>query len=257
MTRIISIVSGKGGVGKTTLVANLGTLLATKFNKEVIVIDCNLTTSHLSLYLGMYYCPTTINKVLLGESHIYDAMHEHFTGMKVIPASLSLKDIQGIDFTRIHETIRKLEGKADFILLDIATGAGREAVSALKASDEVIFVAIPYLPSIMDVIRVKQIIENFDAKPLGIVLNMSNKENHELKSKEVEGLAELPVIATIPIDKNVHRSLSAKTPVVLTNPSSPASKQFNRIAQTVLGVENLIPDRQNIFSKIFRPLQQA
>ena len=255
MTRIISIVSGKGGVGKTTLVANLGALLATKYKKEVIVIDCNLTTSHLSLYLGMYYCPTTINKVLMGESHIYDAIYEHFTGMKVIPASLSLKDFQGVDLTKINEPIEKLEGKADFILLDIATGLDRTAVAALKASKEVIFVTIPFLPSIMDVIRAKQIVESFDVKPLGIVLNMATKENHELKAKEVEGLVELPVIATVPADKNVHKSLSAKTPVVLSSPSSPASKQINKVAESILGIEGFRPERQDLFSKIFRPFK--
>jgi septum site-determining protein MinD len=252
LTRIISIVSGKGGVGKTTLVANLGALLATKYKKEVIVIDCNLTTSHLSLYLGMYYCPTTINKVLMGESHIYDAIQEHFTGMKVIPASLSLKDIQGVDMTKLDEPIKKLEDKADFIILDVATGLGREAVAALKASNEAIFVTIPYVPSIMDIIRTNQLISNFDVKPLGIVLNMATKESHELRPKEVEGLTEIPVIATIPADKNVYKSLSAKMPVVITNPSSPASRQFDKVAEKVLGIEHGSYSEKGLLAKFSR-----
>ena len=65
MTRIIGVVSGKGGVGKTTLVANLGAALASLYKKDVIVVDCNVTTSHLGLYLGMYYYPISLNKVLM------------------------------------------------------------------------------------------------------------------------------------------------------------------------------------------------
>jgi septum site-determining protein MinD len=256
LTRVISIVSGKGGVGKTTLVANLGALLATKYKKEVVVIDCNLTTSHLSLYLGMYYTPATINKVLMGESHIYDAMQEHFTGMKVVPASLSLKDIQGLDMTKIHEPIQKLEGKADFILLDVATGLGREAVAAMKASQEVIYVTIPYIPSVMDVIRSHQIATEFGIKSLGIVLNMTSKGEHELKPNEVEGLSEIPVIATIPMDKNVHKSLSAKTPLVILNPSSPASKQFNNVAQKLLGVESELYKEPGFFGRLAKAFRR-
>lgn len=82
MTRIIGVISGKGGVGKTTVVANLGVILASEFKKDVIIVDCNISTSHLALYLGMYYCPITLNQVLKGEAKIEDAMYEyHVSGL--------------------------------------------------------------------------------------------------------------------------------------------------------------------------------
>jgi septum site-determining protein MinD len=75
MTRIIGIVSGKGGVGKTTIVANLGAALASFYKKRVIIVDCNVTTSHLGLYLGMYYHPVSLNQVLRGEASMDDAIY--------------------------------------------------------------------------------------------------------------------------------------------------------------------------------------
>ncbi|MFH8092887.1 MAG: AAA family ATPase, partial [Candidatus Aenigmatarchaeota archaeon] len=150
MTRIISIVSGKGGVGKTTLTINLGAVLASEYKTNTTIVDCNISTSHLGLYLGIYYSPITINKVLMGEANIEESIYEHFTGMKIIPASLSLKDLSGVDVFGLKNAIKDLEGKTDIILLDAAPGLGREALSAIRASDEVLFVTTPFIPAVMD-----------------------------------------------------------------------------------------------------------
>lgn len=252
LTRVIGIVSGKGGVGKTTLVANLGSVLSSKFKKSVVIVDCNITTSHLGLYLGMYYTPITLNKVLLGEEEIGSAMYDHFTGMKVIPASLSLKDIQGVDIFKLKDTIKQLFGKTDIVILDSAPGLGREAISVLRACDEVLYITTPFVPSTMDVIRLNEVINELGVKPLGIVLNMKSKEKYELKPSEVEGLVELPVIASIPLDKNVPRSLSLKTPIVTFIPNSPASKEITALAARLIGEKYEHPGLWSRFKGFFK-----
>ena len=252
MTRVIGIVSGKGGVGKTTLVANLGSVLSSKFKKSVVIVDCNITTSHLGLYLGMYYTPITLNKVLLGEEEIGSAMYDHFTGMKVIPASLSLKDIQGVDIFNLKDTIKELFGKTDIVILDSAPGLGREAISVLRACDEVLYITTPFVPSTMDIIRLNEVINELGVKPLGIVLNMKSKEKYELKPGEVEGLVELPVIASIPLDKNVPRSLSLKTPIVTFIPNSPASKEMIALAARLIGEKYEQPGLWSRFKGFFK-----
>lgn len=254
MTRVIGIVSGKGGVGKTTLVANLGSVMAQKFKKEVIVIDCNISTSHLGLYLGMYYTPVTLNQVLTGDAEIDDAIYQyHISGLRVIPASLSFSDMKGVDIAKLKNTIKKLFGKADIILLDAAPGLGREAMATVKAADELVFVNTPFVPSTMDIIKCHQVANEMGVKPLGIVLNMVGKDKYELTKKEVEDLVELPVISTIPMDKNVLRSLALKMPVVLFSPNSSSSREFVRLAAKILGEEEEEP--QGIFYnfvKLFR-----
>ncbi|MEE9323795.1 MAG: cell division ATPase MinD [Candidatus Aenigmarchaeota archaeon] len=238
MTRVIGIISGKGGVGKTTLVANLGSILAQKFKKEVVIIDCNVTTSHLGLYLGMYYTPVTLNQVLTGEAEIEDAIYEyHISGLRVIPASLSFSDMKGVDIARLKGSLKKLFGKADIVLLDAAPGLGREALATVRASDEVIFVNTPFVPSTMDIMKCHQVVNDIGAKPLGVVLNMVGNENYELAPKEVEELIELPVISSIPMDKNVLRSLALKMPVVLFSPNSPSSREFVKLAAKIVGEE--------------------
>ena len=239
MTRIISIASGKGGVGKTTISINLATSLAMNFNKNVIVMDCNITTSHLSLYLGSYYHPVTLNQVLKGEAKMMDAVYEHMENFKIIPASLSVRDLIGVDIGLLKEKIKELYGKADFVILDSAPGLGREANAVLHASDDVTFVTSPFISSVADILRCKEILGDTSTSPIGVILNMSTRGN-ELSKEEIEDMTGLPVIESIPMDKNIPKSLKAKEPVVVNNPRSKSSRSFNNLAAKICGEEDRV-----------------
>jgi septum site-determining protein MinD len=246
-TRIIGVISGKGGVGKTTIVANLGASLSQKFKKDVVIIDCNLTTSHLSLSLGLYYCPITLNNILRGEKSIFDSIYEHPSGMKIIPSSVHLRELEGVDITKLKDVIRDLKGKVDIILLDASPGLGREAYAAIHASEEIIFVTNPNIPASTDIIKCNEIISEINKKSIGIVLNMVDKEDYELSKKEVEMLTEIPVVGLIPTDKNIHKSLAEKIPVVMFKPRAKSSKELVKFAGWLIGEKE-----QNLFSRLFK-----
>ena len=237
MKRRIGVISGKGGVGKTTVVANLGAALAKKFNRNVAIVDCNLTTSHLSLSLGMYYCPVTLNHLLRGETNVKDAIYNHPSGMKIIPASIRLEELVGVEATKLKKIIDKIHKKTDIVILDSSPGLGKEALAAIEASKEIILVTNPNLPAVTDVIKCKEIIKDLNKKPIGVVMNMVSNKGYELSKKEVEILTELPVIASIPHDKNVHRSLAERVPLVLHKPRSSASREMTRLAGMLVGEE--------------------
>ena len=236
MTRVIGVVSGKGGVGKTTVALNLGAVLSQHFKKKVTVVDCNITTSHLGLHLGVYNHPATLNKALSGMVDIGEA-YQHPSGMNIIPASIYLEDLDGVDITKLRESIETIFEKNDIVLLDAGPGFGREAMAALKASDEVICVATPYVPSVIDAMRCHGIINDIGKTHLGIVLNMVNREKYELKKQEIEHLTSIPVISSIPYDKNVNKSLGLKMPVTILDPKTSASREFVRLASNIVGEE--------------------
>jgi septum site-determining protein MinD len=248
LTRIIGIVSGKGGTGKTTIAANLGAALASRHNKEVIIVDCNITTSHLGMYMGMYYYPISVNQVLSGDVNIEKAIYDYsIPGLKIIPASLSLDDMKGVEISDLKRHIKDLFGKADIVILDSAPGFGREGVATIRASDEVIYVMTPFVPPLMDVVKAQQIANQYGVKSLGIILNMSGEGRHELTVHEIEQLTEMPVLSKIPRDKNVLRSLSDKVPVIDLRPSSKSSKEFKRLAANLIGQDY----NEGFFSRLF------
>ncbi|MBD3155418.1 MAG: P-loop NTPase [Candidatus Aenigmarchaeota archaeon] len=239
MTRTIGLMSGKGGVGKTTITSNLSTILAKK-EKKVTVLDCNFTTSHLLMHFGKVYHPKTLNDVLKGESSMDEATYLNYTGVRVVPASLDLSDMMGVDVKMLGSKIENIFQDQDFVFLDNAAGFGRESISGMMASNEAILVATPYLPDITDIIRGKTILEDLGVDILGVVLNKVTGKKFELPDEEILELIELPILAKIPFDYKVMESLGLKTPLTFYDKKSRVSKELHRLASTLAG-DNYIP----------------
>jgi len=236
MTRLIVLSSGKGGVGKTTLTSNLAAALA-YFGERVIAMDANLTTPNLGLQLGMHLVPHTLHHVLKGESRLRDAIYPHPYGFKVIPASLRINDLKEVDPGRLPEVSFNLMGRADYIIMDSAAGLGREAISALSASDEIILVTNPELPAVTDALKILKIAEEADVKVLGAVVNRIKGSEHELSIDEIKRLLGVLIIAEIPEDSNVAKSIAAKKPLIEYSPNSPAAVEIEKLAALLTGKE--------------------
>ncbi len=228
MTRIIGVISGKGGVGKSTIASNVALALK-KFNKNVLLIDCNLSTPHLSYYLGTNDYIGTINDVLLDKADIKSAVY-NYNGVKYLPASVKFEDLVGIDLMKFKKHLTKLEKGADFIILDAAPGLGKEALFVMDASTEIMFVTQPFVPMVADVIRCKEILKQFGDKKMSVLLNMVTYGTHEMKKKVVEELTQLPVIGEIPYDNKVTESMVMRNPLMDYKPDSLSGVNFMKIA---------------------------
>ncbi len=242
-TRIIGVVSGKGGVGKTTTVSNLGAALSL-LRRNTILVDGNLTTPNLSLHLGIPFYPYTIHEVLQRKAEIEDAIFYHKSGLKVLPASISLSALRSINLTRFGEIFRELEGRTEYVLIDSSPGLGRETQSVIEHSDEVLVVLNPELPAITDALKVVKLAENLGTEIVGIVINKVRNDPHELKISEIEEILEYPVIGVVPEDKNVHLSILKKMPIVYSHPRSKAARKFKEIASQLSGVK--LKERKNL-----------
>lgn len=231
MSRVIGVLSGKGGVGKTTLVANLGASLTNDFKKNVIIVDSNITTSHLGMHLGLYEdLPVTLREVLNKGSSVNYAVYIHpQTGIRLLPAPLSGRDIQ-FEYERFRNVIIALQKNYDIILVDIAPGLGREAIIATGAVGEGIIITTPDLPAVTDALKTIDLLKRLKKTVLGVVVNRKKGEKYELSIEEIASHTEVPLLSVIPEDKKIPISISKGTPVVMMDGNSSAALAIKILA---------------------------
>ncbi len=235
MTRIISVVSGKGGVGKTTLVANLGACLA-GMGKRVLILDGNLSGANLGLHLDLPdNFPFSLNRALKGEISPLESVHAHYLGFDIVPASIV--DMQ-INPRRLKHILRVLARGRDFVIIDSAPGINHEALASIESSDEVLLITTPDIPSIVDILRSRKLAESKRKRINGVVVNRTRKEPSEIGRKLIEDILELPVVASIPEHRKVREAICMKTPVVAYAPRSDAAVEMRRLACSLIG-ENM------------------
>jgi septum site-determining protein MinD len=251
MTRIVSVIGGKGGIGKTTLVSNLSSSLA-ELGYNVVAMDANMTTPNLGLHLGLHLSPKTLHHVLKGHSKLANAMYNHPNGFKIVPGSMSVKDLEGVDIGKLPSAVLGLYGKSDFVIRDSAAGLGREALSSIKAADEILLLTNPDMPSVVDALKTAKIADDFDKKVLGVVLNKSSGGWHDMSDRDIERTLGHKIVAKIPHDGNVPKSIALRMPVTSFMPHSPASVEFRRLAHTMVGKEFKYrsPSNMRLFDKL-------
>jgi len=259
MTRVIGIVSGKGGVGKTTFSVNLGIALG-RLDKKVLLIDCNITTPHLAYYLGAEDYFVTLNNVFTGEVNEKFAPSAH-SGIAFIPASEELRDIVRIDFDKLVKHVNKIASSKvfDYIILDSAPGLGKEGTSVLRAADEILFVTDPTIPNITDIVRCYEYLNMVRTKKVNIVFNKVREKEFELNFKDAESFFEAPILGAIPFDENIMDSTAQGIPFLNYMPDSPTAHEFIRVAANLIGIpyEPKSPSKiRKIFGKLKKKIRR-
>jgi len=238
MIRAYAIASGKGGTGKTTVTANLGTALA-QLGRETCIIDTDVRMANLGLVLGLGETPITLHEVLVGEASIRDAMYEGPYGLKVVPSGLSFQGFQNTNPERLRDVIYDLTDRCDFLFLDAPAGIGTDGVMPLTVADEVLLVVNPEISAIVDALKIKILTETVGGTTGGAILNRASLEKTDMGRRKIEEMLGISIIDTVPEDANVRRAAAAKTPVVVWSPGSESSKAFRKIAATLAGIPAL------------------
>ncbi len=248
MTKIILITSGKGGTGKTTLSCNLAYALS-ELNKKVFVIDTNLTTPNVGFQFGFSLVNSSLHDFLSGRQTLENVIYTHKSGVKVLPGSLRLEDINDVDGEKLLEAIIRLLPVADYIILDGAAGIGRETLNALNICNDVIIVTNPELPAVIDSLRVIEVAKKLKKNIIGVVVNRVGARKSELPLYEIQNILGEKIIGTIPEDKNVGMSIDKRKILMEYAPYSPAATEIRKIAYSFEGkTYKFIP--QSLFYKI-------
>ncbi|HZX12022.1 MAG TPA: cell division ATPase MinD [Candidatus Nanoarchaeia archaeon] len=234
-TSIIAVVSAKGGVGKSTTAINLA-MAFTHFGKDTTLVDANLITPNIGVYLGVPILPITLHDALKGKKPITKAVYLHKTGTKIVPASISFHDIKKVNHDNLPECLNKLKGTTDILLLDTPAGLAKETIIPLKAADDALIITNPEMPSLTDALKTVKLCQELKKNILGVVVTKTNSKNEDLSIKDIEAMLELEVIGIIPEDRAVKHAQTKKDAVFNTHPESAAALQYKKLAAHLLGV---------------------
>ncbi len=252
MAKIIVITSGKGGVGKTTSAINLGAAI-NYFGGDALVIDGNLTTPNVGIHLGSPEAPVNLNHLLTKKADVFEAVYEHESGLKIMPSSLSIKELSKIKPEKLKEFREEFKKISEYVILDSAAGLGNEALSAIRAADELIIITNPEMPAITDALKAIKIAEREKIPVRGVIMTRVKRNRIEMQPETVREMLEAPILGMIPEDVSISESLSRKDAVVHTHPKSPAARAYKEIAAKLLGVEyNSEKDKETVWAKIAR-----
>jgi len=254
MAKIYAIISGKGGVGKTTTTINLGTSL-NYLGEDIVIVDANLTTPNVGIHLGAPIVPITLNHVLSNQAKFEEAIYEHESGTKVMPASLSLRETEKVDYKKLPELMKKLKKITNIILIDAAAGLGEEARAAIDSCDEIIIVTNPEMSAVTDALKTVKLAEEKDKPITGVILTRYKGKPYEMSIPNIRDMLEVPIIGIIPEDDAIKESQALKNAVIHTHPRSRAAKMYFNTSKRLLGEDiDINPEKLGVVGKFLQSI---
>jgi flagellar biosynthesis protein FlhG len=238
--RTIAIASGKGGVGKSNLAANLAVALGER-GARVLLLDADLAQASLDLLLGLH--PRfDLQHVLQGDKTLEEILVEGPKGVRLIPASSGEPELADLDDYRREMLLRGLgllDQDADLILIDLASGVSRTVTSFCRAADDVLVVTTPEMPAFSDAYSLIKLLrkQGLERAPHLLVSMAGSAEEAEETAHRIRLVArrfvryEVESWGYVPFDPAVGRAVRLQEPVVTAFPHAPAAIAYRALAE--------------------------
>jgi len=238
--RTLVVTSGRGGVGKSNLAANLAVALAQR-GARVVLVDADLASANLDLLLGVH--PRfDLSHVLAGEKSVDEVVVRGPSGVTLVPAAAGQPDLAELDDYRRELLLRSLsvvDEDADLILVDTASGMNRQTLELCRAAHDLIVVATPEMTSFSEAYGLIKTLQREGAltRAPRLVVNMATSDDEAGEATQRMQLfarhflrLEVEAVGTIPFDPAVPRSVRAQEPVLTAWPDSPAAVAYRALA---------------------------
>jgi len=239
--QVITVSSGKGGVGKTTTVANIAVALAAN-GVKVVCLDGDIGLRNLDVVMGLENrIVYDIVDVIEGRCKLRQAMirDKHLQDLYLIPAAQT-RDKNAVSPSDMVRICNDLRPEVDFILIDSPAGIERGFRNAIAPADRVLVVTNPEVSAVRDADRVIGILEAEEKRGPALIINRLNhvlvKQHDMLSPEDVIDLLGIPIIGIVPEDEAVIVGSNRGTPVA-QDPKSRAGQAFRNIAKRIRGEE--------------------
>jgi septum site-determining protein MinD len=247
---VATITSGKGGVGKTTVTANLGVALA-MLGQRAVVIDADIGLRNLDMVMGLENrIVYDIVDVVEGRCRLRQALirDKRLPDLHLLPAAQT-RDKSAVTPQQMIEICEQLRPTCDFILVDSPAGIEQGFKNAVAPADRVLIVTTPEVSAVRDADRIVGLIEAEEKGPPHLIINRLNTEmvrrGQMLSRDDVLEILAIELIGIIPEDRQVVISTNQGLPVVLDG-RSPSAQAFRNIAGRLMGqqipIMSLEPD---------------
>jgi len=241
-TRVIAVSSGKGGVGKSNLVANLGIALAMR-GKKVMILDADLGLANIDVLFGINP-KYTLQHLVDGEKTLQEILINGPHSVKIVPGGSGIPELANLSDERQQQLIEnfvELDSEADITLIDTGAGISKNIISFILAAREAVVITTPEPTAITDAYGLIKVLTQRDLDvDIKIVVNMasSEKEGREIADRIVMATKQflnkrIEILGYIVSDPSVNMSVRKQEPFIIGYPGARASKCVKQIAASL------------------------
>lgn len=254
--RVISVTSGKGGVGKSNIVTNLALSLARR-NLKVLILDADLNLANVDILLGL--TPKfNLHHVFTGEKELREVLIEGPGGIQILPASSGIMELADLtESQRLYflTEMESLENEVDVLLIDTAAGINNNVLYFNIAAQERIVVLTPEPTSLTDAYAlIKVLVNRHDIQRFRLLINQARSEKEALAvfkklsmvTDRFLGSLSLDYLGYIPYDSKLPQAVRQQRLVSDLYPEAPSSRVFAKLAAGLAGEKPLGKDDGNI-----------
>lgn len=238
---VITVTSGKGGVGKTTTTANIGAALALQ-GKSVVLIDADIGLRNLDIVLGLENrIVYDLVDVIEGTCRVRQAMirDKRLDNLYLIPAAQT-RDKEAVSPQQMVQLCRELRRQFDYIVIDSPAGIEQGFRNSIAGADEVVVVTNPEVSAVRDADRIIGLVEAAELATPRLILNRVDpqmvRRGEMMSLDDVTEILAISVLGVVPMDEQVIMSTNRGEPVAL-DVQSRAGRAFREIAERLLGVD--------------------
>lgn len=224
--RIIGVVSGKGGVGKTTVAANISALLSLN-NIPSILLDGDFYNPSIGFHFGMWHQEAGLQTVLDKKAKFTEVISIYnTTGLRLILSSLNY--FKNVKVENLRDVVSRLD--YEYVIIDSPPALSETVEAIIDVCTDLFVVVTPDIPSVASAKKIVQLARNKNIK-LTFLLNRVSNTRYELHPKEIEETLNSKISIIIPEDIWVPASISLRTPVVISYPHSPSANAFEKFME--------------------------
>lgn len=246
--RVISVTSGKGGVGKTNVVANLA-LALTQSDKKVLILDADLGLGNMDVLLGLNH-RYSIQHVLTGEKRLEEIIMEAPGGFQVLPAASGIQELTELDQSQrlfLLDELDSLQDRFDMLLIDTGAGISANVMYFNFAAMEKVVVVTNEPTSLTDAYAlIKVLTTKYQQKTFRILINQARNAAEADRifrqlSQVVDkflGSPSIDYLGWIPYDEHIPQAVRQQQAVLAVYPDADASKSFLRVTENLLSSVN-------------------